>query len=250
MGTPALKRMMRQPATAYIGPMVVFQLLLALVPLFAHKHPSAPWYVQMPQHWIYPLQTVLCGAMIAVWWKHYEWTNTTWRNVLLGLICGVVGIALWIAPTEIYYRLTAAGAEIPEWWEYLGVREREDGFDPYLVEWSGWAIALRLIRMTIVVAFVEEFLWRGFLMRYLVDMDKPFTSTPFGTHNWRVFGIVTFFVVIVHQPADYFVAALWGALVYWVAVKTKSLAACVAMHAVANLVLGVYILQTGHNGLW
>ena len=113
-----------------------------------------------------------------------------------------------------------------------------------------WTIILRVIRMAIVVAFVEELVWRGFLMRYLVDMDKPFTATPFGTHSWRVFGIVTALVVVIHQPADYAVAVIWGALVYWVAVKTRSLAACVMMHGIANLILGIYILKTGHYGLW
>lgn len=250
MGTPVIKRLTQQPAAAYIGPMVVFQLLLMLVPAFTREHPSAPWFRQMPEHWVYPLQTLLCGGMIAVWWKHYEWTNTNARNLALGVVAGVAGIALWIAPTEIFYRVSESGGAVPEWLRFLGVRERDHGFDPYFVDWSGWAIAMRLIRMTIVVALVEEFVWRGFLMRYLVDMDKPFTSTPFGTHNWRVFGIVTAMVVVVHQPADYFVAALWGALVYWVAIRTKSLAACVVMHGVANLILGIYILKTGHYGLW
>jgi hypothetical protein len=38
--------------------------------------------------------------------------------------------------------------------------------------------------------------------------------------------------------------------VYFVAVRTKSLAACVVMHAVANLLLGVYVVSTKQWGFW
>ena len=242
-----LKQLRSDPVAAHVGPMVVFQLLLMLVFLFEKSVPGYPWYRTAPEHWVYPLQTLVCGGMIFFWWRHYDWSRTNWKSLGIGVIAGVVGIAVWILPTELYYRM---GEDAPEWARWLGVRERDDGFDPNDVSWSSLAVALRLIRMAVVVAFVEELLWRGFLMRYLVNTDKPFTSTPFGTHSWKVFGIVTVLVVLIHQPADYVVALLWGALVYFVAVKTRSLAACVVMHGVANLVLGIYILKTGHYGLW
>ena len=57
-------------------------------------------------------------------------------------------------------------------------------------------------------------------------------------------------VVLVHQPADYAAALVWGLLLYGLAVRTKSLTACIFAHGVANLVLGIYVLYSGHRGFW
>jgi len=46
------------------------------------------------------------------------------------------------------------------------------------------------------------------------------------------------------------VAFIWASLIYWLAVRTRSLFACVMAHAVANAVLGSYVLQTGYYGFW
>jgi membrane protease YdiL (CAAX protease family) len=37
---------------------------------------------------------------------------------------------------------------------------------------------------------------------------------------------------------------------YFVAVRTKSLGACVFMHAVGNLALGLYVMKTQQWGFW
>lgn len=43
---------------------------------------------------------------------------------------------------------------------------------------------------------------------------------------------------------------IYGILTYIVAVKTKSLAACIVMHGVANLLMGLYALEYAKYGLW
>ena len=73
---------------------------------------------------------------------------------------------------------------------------------------------------------------------------------PFGRHDWRAFATVTGLVVVAHQTEDYLGALIWGTLMYWLTVRTKSLAACVIMHAVANLLLGIYVLKTKQWGFW
>ena len=111
-------------------------------------------------------------------------------------------------------------------------------------------IGLRFARMVLVVPFVEELFWRGFLMRFLVDQDRPFQRIAFGTHRWRVFWIVTVAVMLIHNTSDWPAAFVWGALMYFVAVRTKSLGACIVMHAVGNLLLGLYVMKTGLWGFW
>ena len=94
-------------------------------------------------------------------------------------------------------------------------------------------------------------------MRWLVDTDRPFTSTPFGTYRFRAVAITTVAVVFAHHPADWLGSLVFGATMAWVAIKTESLWACVLMHAVARLVFHGLIdnIQTswvkmGEQGVW
>ena len=87
-------------------------------------------------------------------------------------------------------------------------------------------------------------------MRYIAAGERDWKQVPFGEHSWRVYGIVTLLVVLAHHPADYASAFVWGSLVYYLAVTTKSLGSCVVMHAVGNLLLGLYVMNTGQWGFW
>jgi uncharacterized protein len=109
---------------------------------------------------------------------------------------------------------------------------------------------LRLLRMTLIVPLVEEIFWRGFLMRFVQAGERSFLRVPFGQHSWPAFAIVTVAFMLIHNTPDYLGALVFGSLMYWLAVKTKSLGACVLMHAVANLLLGIYVLRTGLWGFW
>ena len=109
-------------------------------------------------------------------------------------------------------------------------------------------LAARFTRLVIVVPLVEEIFWRGFLLRYLVRED--FTAIPFGSSNRFSFWAVVVAFTAVHAPADWPAAFLTGILFNLIAVRTRSLAACVTAHAVANLALGVYICATKQWGFW
>ena len=41
-----------------------------------------------------------------------------------------------------------------------------------------------------------------------------------------------------------------GVLYNWVAIRTKSLPTCILAHALTNLLLGVYVMQTRQWGFW
>ena len=105
-------------------------------------------------------------------------------------------------------------------------------------------------RAVVVVSLVEELLWRGFLMRFLLNPDGNYWAGPFGRPSWKSYLIVTALVVFIHGPADWAAALVWGSLMYGCAVWTRSLGACVVMHAVANFLLGWYALSFGKYGLW
>lgn len=252
------------PTLAHVVPLAAFMLLGGLTALVGIDNEELPWWRHSPEHWVYPLQTVVAGLLL-IWFRaHYQ--LAPWRGLPLATALGALGIVVWVLPTLAYTwlgvedwpqpgfgipMLTEPGTPL---WSYLGLAPREDGFDPWLFEDSALATSLaifmRFMRMVVVVALIEEIFWRSFLMRYLVAEDREFHEVPFGTHSWKAYAIVTLLFALIHAPEDWAGALVYGSLTYYVAVRTKSLAACVWMHAVANLVLGLYVILSGHHGFW
>ncbi len=254
------------PAVAHTAPLVVFMLITELASLVRVENSALPWYQSAPEHWVYPLQCVIVGALLLCFRHHY--TLRPWRGLGLAVLLAVLGIAVWVLPASLYH------PGQPAWWEWLGAAARDKGFEPnvfndplpktpmeaiYRGEAPAWCfhspawfatVILRFVRMVVIVPFVEELFWRGFLMRYVQADGRSFLTVPFGKHSWRAFWIVTLAVTLIHQPEDYLGAFVWGSLMYWLAVRTKSLGACVFMHAFGNLLLGIYVMATGKWGFW
>jgi CAAX prenyl protease-like protein len=127
-----------------------------------------------------------------------------------------------------------------------------EGFDPAFFGATGWPyygnVVVRFVRLVVVVPLLEEIFWRGFLLRYLINED--FTRVPFGTFSWLSFGVVTVGFCVEHSLPDYPAAILTGMLYNWVAYRTRRLSSCVLVHAITNLLLGIYVLRTGQWGFW
>jgi len=185
------------------------------------------------EYWIYPVQTVLCGALLIWFWREYPMHRPT--SVAFGIGAGVFVFILWISPRE-----------------FLGFPPRLVGFNPDIfatqpsLYWP--TVALRFLRLVVIVPLVEEVFWRGFLLRYLID--EKFDRVPFGTFSWLSFAIVTLFFALSHSKADWVAALLTGAIYNAVAYRTKSLSTCVLTHATTNLFLGLWIMRTKEWGFW
>ncbi|TDU70783.1 hypothetical protein EI77_02832 [Prosthecobacter fusiformis] len=248
----SLSRLRQSATAAHVLPLAVFMAMTGVVGWLRIENSELPWYQRAPEHWLYPVQTVLVGVMLVYFARHYR--LAPWRGIGLGIVLGILGILFWIAPAWVYQRMQAAGISLPQWVSWFGMEDRSVGFDPgVLSDWPVWqkaGIGMRFVRMVIVVPLIEELFWRGFLMRYVAAGDRDWKQVPFGEPSWKVYIIVTTLVMLAHNPSDYLGAFVWGSLVYFVAVRTRSLAACVVMHAVGNLVLGLYILQTRQWGFW
>lgn len=242
----------RSPSWAHVLPLAVFMGLNLVPAMIAVDNRALPWWRFAPEHWIYPVQTVLVGVLL--WFYRKQYVFKPHQGFGLAVLLGVTGIVFWCLPAWGYQKLTADGTVLPSWLKWLGLTAREDGFDPsFYVEHSmlyAVSLGMRFLRMVIVVPFAEEIFWRGFLMRYVIADGDDFRRVPFGTHHWRAFGVVTVCVMLAHNPADWLAALIWGSLVYFLAVRTKSLSACILMHAVANLLLGVYVMITRQWGYW
>jgi CAAX prenyl protease-like protein len=225
----------RRTLQGYVLPFAVFMAGLVLVSLVKSFAPEegGPLWLADPKYWVYPLQTIACGALLVWFWRCYDW-GAKW-HVVTGVLAGLVVLALWISP---------------QW--LLGAEPRLEGFNPDTFAdtpalwWS--TVALRFLRLVVIVPLLEEIFWRGFLMRYLIKED--FTTVPFGAFTWFSFGAVTLMFGLAHFGPDIIPALLTGAIYNLLAIRTKSLACCVIAHAVTNLGLGLYIMQTRQWGFW
>ena len=240
---------------AYVAPFGVF-IILNLVFQFAGEamiweHDNAPWYRHWPEQLFYPIQTILSAIVLVFFWKHYDfrWTNKVW----IGVVAGFVGIGFWLLPTMIYDWTGMTGKPDSFFSKLTGLAPREEGFDPSVFgnPAAYWAsLIFRLARAVIIVSLVEEIFWRGFLMRFLLDLDGDYWKVPFGKAALISFVVVTFAFMLAHAPLDGAGALIYGSITYWVAVKTKSLLACVVMHGVANATMGAFAMTYGKYGLW
>ena len=221
----------RSKLLAYVLPMAVFIGLLSLVSLL--KMIGGAFWLQAPEYWLFPLQTIVCAGVLFWYWRDFEFHG--FRGVPFTLAIAVVVFLLWISPQA-----------------FFGQPARTEGFDPHTfagqpaVYWG--TVVLRFLRLVIVVPLVEEIFWRGFLLRYFIN--EKFNAVPFGSFSWLSFAAVTIGFTFVHSSADWPAAAVTGALYNLVAYRTKSLSSCVLAHAVTNLLLGVWIMNTKQWGFW
>lgn len=194
---------------------------------------SGALLLRHPAYWVYPLQTLACGAVLVFCWKEYYFAGRA--GWLPAVVAGLLALAIWGSPQVLF-----------------AAPPRLEGFDPTVFAGNPslyWLTVLaRFARLVVVVPLVEEIFWRGFLMRYLIRED--FSSVAFGAFRpLSFFGVAGLFM-LVHQPADYPAAFLTGVIFNGLAVRTKSLTACVIAHAITNLGLGLYIMATGQWGFW
>ena len=121
------------------------------------KHPLAPWWRHYPEHWLYPIQSLICIVLLLFFRKNYEW-KISGKAALVGMVAGTIGIGFWILPTHLHMVLDYEG-EQEGWLKWLGVMPRDDGFNPQdLVDKVGggaglyWStLLMRFLRAVVVV---------------------------------------------------------------------------------------------------
>ena len=193
---------------------------------------GSPW-LESPEYWVYPVQTIACGALLIWFWRDYEVCAP--RQVGFVIVTALLVFLAWISPQA-----------------FFGFPPRLAGFNPdgfsggLGVHWT--VIVFRFLRLVVVVPLVEEIFWRGFLLRYLIR--EQFYTIPIGTFSWLSCLVVTIGFMLAHGRADWPAGFVAGVLYNMIAYRTKSLASCVLAHSVTNLLLGLWIMKTGQWGFW
>lgn len=209
----------RHPWLPYAAPFLLFVALTGL-------QGQVPGGVA----WVYPVKTVLTGLLI-LGLRRWLVPGGDW-SVVASTVTGVVVLVLWILPDGHY--------------PLLGTPTEFDPFAHFTRAQAFVWIAFRLVGTALIVPIVEEFFWRGFLIRWLVKAD--FRSVPMGTFTWYSFlaTSVLFAVEHFHWLPGLFAGVVYNLLWY----RTRSLKACILAHAVTNLGLGIWVLATGQWRFW
>ena len=186
--------------------------------------------------YIYPLKAISVGTALIFFRSGYDEIRirdlATPSKTVASLVMGFLVFLLWINMDWVF-----TSQVTPQ------------GFNPTLIADTSTRnimVAFRLMGAAVVVPVMEELFWRSFLVRYIIDKD--FTSVPVGLFTWPSFLItVTLFGLEHHLIAAGVMAGIaYNALLYY----TKSIAHCILSHAVTNLLLGIYVLQTGKWHFW
>jgi uncharacterized protein len=236
---------------AWAGPLLLFATILALPGLVRSSNLDAPWYLAMPQLWVFPIQTVVVLGAIIWWWRNYTFGPLNGKIIVWSVVAGAVGIGFWLLPSWMYNK-----GWVPEI-EWLGCVSRagdEKSFDPSVFAESPlryWGnVGLRVLRAAVVVALAEELFWRGFLWRMCSDRFRDFSVVPFAQKSWLAFAAVMGGFVFQHTKPDYAASVIYCSIISLLYLRTKSVGACVIAHGVSNLLMSIYILRTGQWGLW
>lgn len=187
-------------------------------------------------YYLYPAKTLVVGYLLYRYRKEYsELTFKDLSNLPVTLsICGIglLVFFLWIQM---------------DW--TLGVTGKPQGFNPTLLSGKERQIILTLFRVggaVLIVPLMEELFWRSFLIRYMVDNN--FEKVPLGTFTWGSFLLT---VVLFGCEHNYIYAGIMAGVAYnLILYKTRSLAQCVLAHAVTNMALAIYVLNTGKWQFW
>ena len=194
------------------------------------------------------MKGVIAAVALGIFWKNYAVFRMD--GVWWGVICGVVGLLLWIGLDRVQSSILIEGipgAELLKKWLLPGERV---GFNPWSEGGPSTAqllfVLVRILELTLIVPVVEEFFWRGFLSRYLIS--EQFQLVGEGTFTRLSFLSVTVIFALMHT--EILAALAWCALINFLYWHTRNIWSCVVMHGVTNGLLAVYILLTGNWQLW
>jgi CAAX prenyl protease-like protein len=210
-----------------------------------HDELDEKGYVQMPYRYYPRVYTIkIIATVVAMLLVFPGYMSFPLRLNWIAIAVGVVGVALWIGICKLQLEqrlLVPMGLG-----SVVGMGARA-GFNPLeqLKDDPTWAyqfLAIRLFGLAIIVPIIEEFFLRGFLIRFVMDID--WFKIPFGKVD--KLGLITSvaFPMLMH-PGELFAAFVWFSLVTWLMLKTRNIWDCVAAHAVTNGLLGAYVLWSG-----
>ena len=239
----------RQPWLTFLLPFIVFMLAGAMEPT-----PDVPGGealgLSIPYSYyplLYTLKMVL--TMVAVWFVLPGYRQFPFRISPLAVVVGVVGVFVWVGLCllKVESRYLAPALESIHVGGFIPSGERSS-FNP-LQEMSARPalayafLAVRFFGLAMVVPLIEELFLRGFVMRFVVQGE--WWKVPFGKVTPMAVALGTLVPMGMH-PGELLAAAAWFSMITWLMLRTRNIWDCVIAHAITNLLLGIYVVCSGH----
>ncbi|NLL83135.1 MAG: CAAX prenyl protease-related protein [Lentisphaerae bacterium] len=250
--------MERQLSRGHIVPFVVWVGAIAVLTLLERLVLLPPLTVV----WVYAFKTIVCGGLF-LWlrpWRVYQPLQR--RNVVPAVAIGLAVALLWIAPeTEWLGGLWPAAQQFYHKWLILMPGGWPEYFDPaifpalppgfsgvvYDPAICGWPLTLmRVVGSVMVIAVIEEFFFRGFLLRWIREHD--FWKVPLT--QWHAGSFWTVVVVFGFEHDRWLVGLVAGVAYGLLALKRGDIWATALAHVVTNGALAGYVLMYGRFGFW
>lgn len=210
-------------------PFGLYLVLLALEGLLPN------WAPGFDVRLLYPLKAGVVALALALLWRHYTELKPCalpLRQLLLSLATGLIVLGLWV--------------NLDAGWMLVG--EIGKGYNPTNAagQISWMLVAFRIAGAALVVPVMEELFWRSFLQRWAQQHD--FLTLDPAQIGLKALLIASALFAVEHVQ---WLAGLIAGLAYgWLYIRTRTLWAPIAAHAVTNGGLGLYVVTTGHWGFW
>ena len=160
-----------------------------------------------------------------------------WQSWLLGLAGGAAWIALCESPWQ-QQLLSLLGLE-----GHVGSAGRA-AYNPFAQlgsvdpKWPWIYLAIRFSGLVLIVPVIEEFLLRGFLMRFFAS--REWWTLPIGGLQPAALAVAVIYPVASHP--EMLAALVWFSGVTWWVARTRNVWDAVVVHSATNLLLGVYVV--------
>jgi len=221
----------------------------------SHVVPFVAWIFFMkllgdPAGWKYAVRAA-AGLAAFLYMRPWRWRypRLSLRNLPAAFGLGVFVFGFWIFfETDFVARFEF----LHRGYQVLGIQWPWELNPPlamirYAPETDGWFFVMtRLLGSALVISFIEEFFWRGWLNRWV---DKPdFLSVDPPAISRKALWIGALMFASIHGQ---WLAGLACGLVYGEFYRrTRDIWAVGVAHAVTNGLLGLYVLWSGKYEFW
>ena len=212
---------------AWVGPFVLFLVWIAIDRYVPLANPAKEL-----------VRDAVITASILVFSRHLLPRSAPHWLASIGIGLGVC--ALWVAPDALF----------PGWRDHALFQNAITGRISVSIpegDRSALMLVLRTLRATLLVPVLEELFWRGWLPRWLQDIE--FTKIPLGTYTPFAFWATAALFASEHGP--FWEVGLACGIIYnlWMR-RTRSLGDLMLTHATTNLALSLYVIATHRWMFW
>ena len=228
---------MRKTTLPRIFPFILFMSFIGLEELARFlKGAGLINITEQTLYLLYPVKAFSVGLALIYFRSRYSeiklWDVLKISHTGISILTGILVFLLWINMDWPFATLGSV-----------------NGYNPYIFDYRALRVVLVISRLTgamVVVPVMEELFWRSFLIRYIIKTD--FMKIPIGQFTRASFLITAVLFGLEH---NLWLAGIMAGIAYnLILYRTKNISHCIIAHAVTNLALGLYVLNTGKWQFW